>query len=177
VSDALRALYEGDRERAEGLLPPDDRLSVFEAAAFGRTERLAAILSEDPSRARALSEDGFTALHLAVFADQAKAARLLLDRGADVDALSTGSIARVPPLGTAVFVRSQKLARLLLDAGADVNRQGAGGYTALHSAARSGDAELVELLLARGADRGLRASDGSRAVDHAQTDAVRALLT
>jgi ankyrin repeat protein len=176
MSDALRALYEGDAERAQRLLPADDELSVFEAAAFGRTERLAAILTADPAQARARSEDGFTALHLAVFAAQAKAARLLLDRGADVDALSTGAIARVPPLGTAVFVRSPHLARLLLDAGADVNRQGAGGFTALHSAAQSGDAELVRLLLEHGADPGVRASDGTRAVDYARTDEVRAML-
>jgi len=177
VSDALRALYAGETERAEELLPPDEKLSVFEAAAFGRTARLAALLSDDPSRATALSEDGFTALHLAIFAGQPKAARLLLDRGADVDALSTGPIARVPPLGTAVFVRSPQLARLLLDAGADVNRQGAGGFTALHSAAQSGDVELVKLLLERGADPGVRASDGRRAVDCAQNDDVHALLT
>jgi uncharacterized protein len=176
MSDALRALYAGDRERAEQLLPPDEQLSVFEAAAFGRIERLAAILTEDPSQANVRSDDGFTALHLAVFAQQPQAGRLLLDRGADVDALSTGAIARVPPLGTAVFVRSLHLARLLLDAGADVNRQGAGGFTALHSAAQSGDVELVKLLLERGADRGLRASDGKRAVDYAQTDDIRALL-
>jgi uncharacterized protein len=177
VSAALQALYEGDTERAQQLLPPDGLLSVFEAAAFGRTERLAAILSDDSSLASARAEDGFTALHLAVFAKQPKAVRLLLDRGADVDALSTGQIARVPPLGTAVFVRSPPLARLLLDAGADVNRQGAGGFTALHSAAQSGDVELVKLLLERGADPGMRASDGTRAVDHAQTDELRALLS
>jgi ankyrin repeat protein len=177
MSDALRALYEGDVERARRLLPADEKLSVFEAAAFGRTDRLAAILTEDPGQARTLSEDGFTALHLAIFARQPQAARLLIDRGADVDALSTGPIARVPPLGTAAFVHSPPLARLLLDAGADVNRQGAGGFTALHSAAQSGDVELVKLLLERGADRGLRASDGKRATDYAQTDDVRALLT
>jgi uncharacterized protein len=176
VSEALRALYEGDVERAEGLLAPDEKLSIFEAAAFGRSERLAAILTADPAQALARSEDGFTALHLAVFAEQAKAAHLLLDRGADVDALSTGSIARVAPLGTAVFVRSPHLVRLLLDAGADVNRQGAGGFTALHSAAQSGDVELLRLLLERGADAGVRASDGTRAVDYARSDEVRALL-
>jgi ankyrin repeat protein len=177
MSDALRALYAGDLERAEQLLPPDHQLSVFEAAAFGRTERLAAILNDEPSQANARSDDGFTPLHLAIFGERTQATRLLLDRGADVDALSTGVIARVPPLGTAVFRRSVHLSRLLLDAGADVNRQGAGGFTALHSAAQSGEVELVKLLLERGADRGLRASDGKRPADYAQTDEVRALLT
>jgi ankyrin repeat protein len=177
VSDALQALYEGDRERAQRLLPPDAELSVFEAAAFGRFERLAEILTADPSTATARADDGFTALHLAVFAEQPQAARLLIERGADVDALSTGSIARVPPLATAVFVRSATLMRLLLDAGADVNRQSEGGFTALHSAAQSGQVELVRLLLERGADPRLRASDGKRPVDFAPTDAVRVLLS
>jgi hypothetical protein len=64
---------------------------------------------------------GFTALHLAVYAQQEEAARVLLEAGAGVNFRSTGAIARVPPLGTAAFVRSVALARLLLDAGAEVN--------------------------------------------------------
>lgn len=149
--EALEALYAGDAEKARSLLPPDDRLTVFEAAAFGRVEALRRILRDDPAQAVAFSEDGFTALHLAVFGEQKEAARLLIERGADVDALATGSIARVRPLGTAAFVRSAPLMRLLLDAGADVNGAGEGGFTALDSAKQSGDEELVRLLLERGA--------------------------
>jgi ankyrin repeat protein len=152
VSDALQALYAGDVDTARGLLPPDDELSVFEAAAFGRVNALRSILDADPAQARAFSDDGFTALHLAVFAEQEEAARLLIDRGADLDARSTGAIARVPPLGTAAFVRSVPLARLLLDAGADVNGRSDAGSTALNTAAQNGDDELVALLLERGAD-------------------------
>jgi ankyrin repeat protein len=176
VSEALQALYAGDGERARRLLPADVQLSVFEAAAFGRLERLHAILGGDPSQAQAVSGDGFTPLHLAVFAGQAEAARLLIEFGADVDALSVGSIARVPPLGTAAFVRSLELTRLLLDAGADVNRRGEGGFTALHSAAQSGDVELVRLLLECGADPNLRTDDGKRPADYAEAEGVRALL-
>jgi len=151
VSEALEALYAGDAEKARELLPPDDRLTVFEAAAFGRVEALRRILDDDPAQAAAFSEDGFTALHLAVFGKQQETARLLIERGADVDALATASIARVRPLGTAAFVRSVPLARLLLDAGADVNGEGEGGFTALDSAMQSRDEELVRLLCERGA--------------------------
>ncbi len=176
TSEALQALYAGEVEKARELLAPDDELSVFDAAAFGRVERLRAILDDDPVQATALSEDGFTALHLAVFAEQADAAQILIDRGADVNALSSGEIARVPPLGTAAFARSVPLARLLLDAGADVNARGGGGFTALHSAAQNGDEELVRLLLDRGADPGLATDDGKRPADFAADDRVRALL-
>jgi ankyrin repeat protein len=176
MSEALQALFAGDLERARRLLPVDAELSVFEAAAFGRVERLKAIVAGDRSQANALSSDGFTPLHLAVFAEQPDAARVLLEHGADVDALSVGSIALVPPLGTAAFVQSSALARLLLDAGADVNRQGGGGFTALHSAAQSGNADFVRLLLEHGADPNVLTADGKRAADCAQTDEVRTLL-
>jgi ankyrin repeat protein len=90
--------------------------------------------------------------------------------------LSTGSIARVPPLGTAAFVRSVPLARLLLDSGADVNAQGEGGFTALHAATQNGDEALARLLLERGADPGLAAEDGRLPVDLAQDSALREML-
>lgn len=152
MSEAMQALYAGDKEKARQLLPPDAELSVFEAAAFGRLDALRRILTDDQAQANALSDDGFTALHLAVFGEQEEAAQLLIDQGADVDALATSSIAKVRPLGTAAFVRSVPLARLLLDAGADVNGQGEGGFTALDSAKQSGDEKLIRLLLERGAE-------------------------
>ena len=127
TGDAIEALSAGDVERALALLPADDELTVFEAAAFGRLQRLEELLRADPSRAAEVSGDGFTALHLAVFGGQEEAARLLIEHGADVDALATSEIARVAPLGTAAFVRSAPLAALLLDAGADVNRRAPAG--------------------------------------------------
>jgi ankyrin repeat protein len=176
MSKAMEALFEGDVERARALLEPDQQLSIFDAAAFGRIERLRAILVADPSQAAAVSDDGFTALHLAAFAHQAAAARLLIEHGADVNVRSTGTIARVPPLGTAAFVRSVPIARLLLDAGADPNGRGDGGFTALHTAAANGDAALVHLLLDRGADPTAAAGDGKRPADFATGDDVRRLL-
>lgn len=176
MSAALQALYAGDVGKAKTLLPSDGDLSVFEAAAFGRVDRLRSILVDDASQAHALSDDGFTALHLAVFAKQEDAARVLIEHGADVNARSTGTIARVPPLGTAAFVRSVSLARLLLDAGADVNGQGEGGFTALHTAALNGDDELVRLLLARGADVSVATAQGKRPADLAQSEALRTAL-
>jgi 4-hydroxy-4-methyl-2-oxoglutarate aldolase len=115
----MEALYAGDVEQARALLPPDDELSVFEAAAFGRIDRLRSVIATDQSQARAFSDDGFTALHLAVFAQQEEAASVLIEHGADLEAVSTSPLAQVPPLGTAAFVRSVPFVQLLLDAGAD----------------------------------------------------------
>jgi ankyrin repeat protein len=119
ISEALEALYHGDPGRALTLAAPDDQLPAYEAAAFGRVERLRELLDEDPGNANAWSPDGFTALHLAIFGGSEEAVQLLIDRGADVNALATSDIAKVRPLGTAAFVRRPDLEKLLLDAGAD----------------------------------------------------------
>jgi uncharacterized protein len=159
TSEAMQALYGGERERGESLLTPG-RETVFEAAAFGRVARLDGLLSEQPDLVRSWSDDGFTPLHLACFAGGAETTRLLVERGADLEALAHASFAQVRPLGTAAFARDRDSARVLLEAGADSNGRGEGGFTPLHSAAQNGDVELVRLLLRFGADPGATASDG-----------------
>jgi uncharacterized protein len=157
---ALRALYLRGRGLAEELLPADDRLDVFHAAAFGRVERLRALLEADPDGAAAFSADGFTPLHLACFGGSADTVRLLVESGADVEALARNPVARVRPLGTAAFSRQLECTRALLAAGADPNAAGGSGFRALHTAAQNGDVELAELLLEHGADPQLAADDG-----------------
>ncbi len=176
MSEALQALYAGDAKGARDLLGPDETLSVWDAAAFGRVDRLRALVTDDPAQAHARAPDGFTPLHLAIFGGQPEAVQALLEHGADVEALSTGSIARVRPLGTAAFVGSTALAAALLDAGADPNGRGEGGFTALHTAAQSGNVALARVLLDRGADPSLAMDDGTRPADLASDESVRHLL-
>jgi uncharacterized protein len=167
VLPALLALYAGDPELGEELLPPDDELDAAEAAAFGRLGRLEALLEEDPAAANAWSRDGFSPLSLAIFGGQGEAVQLLLDRGADVEALSRHATIQVRPLQTAAFARDAELGRMLLDAGADPNSQAEGGFTALHSAAHNGDLAFARLLLDHGADPTAEIH-GKRPLDFAQ---------
>jgi FOG: Ankyrin repeat len=146
----MHALYRGDGEGVVRLRPADRELTAAEAAAFGRIDRLRALLDEDAERVNERSTDGFTPLHLALFGASEEAVRLLIERRADVEALATASFAKVRPLGTAVFVRSVPLATLLLDAGADPNGEEEGGSTPLDAAVQTGDRELIDLLTARG---------------------------
>lgn len=172
----MQALYEGDVARAQQVLRPDHELTIHEAAAFGRIDRLRELLAGDPESANVFSDDGFTALHLAVFADQEEAARVLVAHGADVNIRSTGPVAQVPPLGTAAFVGSVGMARLLLDAGADVNGREAGGFTALHAAVQKGDVSLARELLDRGADPTLSTEEGKTPADLATSEDLKTLL-
>jgi len=119
ISPALEALYRGEQDEAQRLLAPDDELPAYEAAAFGRIERLGKLLADDPAAANDTSPDGFTALHLAIYGGSEETVQFLLEHGADPNALATAEIARVRPLGTAAFVNRPDLEKILLEAGAD----------------------------------------------------------
>ena len=162
VSEPMQALYEGDLERAERLLAERDEIDVFEAAAFGRTERLRDLLDSDPGLANAFSPDGFTALHFSAFFSHPDAAAALLERGADASARARNAM-EVEPLHSAAAADQLEISRLLLDSGADPNARQEGGFVPLHAAAQNGNAELAKLLLGRGADPALGSNDGKTA--------------
>jgi len=156
MSDVLQAIYRGDREEAERLAAGRE-LNVHEAAALGRPERLQTLLDEDPTRANAFGDDGFHPLGLACFFGHVDAARLLLDRGADVNALSrnehiqTAAIhASAASEGKGELVRYE-LVELVLEHGADPNLPQGGGFRAIDAARQNGDERVEQLLLERGA--------------------------
>jgi ankyrin repeat protein len=157
LSDLLQALYRGESEQVEKLLATNPKLDVFEAAAFGRTDRLRELLDEDPSRATAFGDDGFHPLGLACFFGHLEAARLLLDRGAGVDVLSTNEHVQTAAIHAAAAADGDESARyelvkLALEHGADPNLPQGGGFRAIDAARQNGDARVEQLLLEHGAD-------------------------
>jgi ankyrin repeat protein len=165
ISPLLQAVYRGDRESVDSLLaerPPSD---VFEAAAVGDVERLHELLDADPLLVHAESSDGAGALHLAAYFGHPDAVRLLIDRGADVNAHARG-FNGVAPINSAAATSgsdeptSTECVRLLLAAGADANARQRSGSTALHAAAQSGCAEMARLLVEHGADPDAETDDG-----------------
>ncbi|HEX2045767.1 MAG TPA: ankyrin repeat domain-containing protein [Gaiellaceae bacterium] len=168
MSEILKALYEGDESRVAVLLAEDPELDVFEAAALGRTELVAAHLDADATLAAAFGPGGFTPLHLAAFFRHPQTAQLLVERGAPVDAVARNEEIVVTPLHSAAAARQTETAGLLLERGADPNARQAGGFTPLHAAAQHGDAALAELLIAHGADPAAAADDGRTAAAFAR---------
>lgn len=146
------ALYVHKQDVADVLLEAKPELDVFDASAAGDVDRLTELLDGDADLIGAHSEDGYTPLHFASFFDQGKAVRLLLDRGADVAAVSRNDL-QVQPLHSAVAANSREVAAALLIAGADPNAKQEGGFTPLTGAQqKEKEGDMVRLLMDHGAE-------------------------
>jgi ankyrin repeat protein len=159
MSQLLQALYHGDRARADALLAENPELTIFEAAAAGRTERIRELLREDASLANAFGDDGFHPLGLACFFGHVETARVLLENGADVNALSRNERIQTAAIHAAAASNEEgtdettryELVELVLDHGADPNLPQGGGFRAIDAARQNGDRRVEQLLRERGA--------------------------
>ena len=165
-SPVLAAIYRGHAELAAFIARQRD-LTLPEAAALGDTAEVEAILARDREAVQARSSDGWTPLHLAAFMGHADVARILLDHGADLEAVSTNSIAN-RPLHAALAGKSvTEVIELLIARGADVNARAELDLTPLHLAAARGNMPMTRRLLDLNADPGARMTDGKRPAAYA----------
>jgi len=151
MSPLTAALYYGKRNAVEWLIDRGVSVTIHEAAALGDDETLNYMLNLEPRLLTQISFDGWTPLHLAAFFGGFEAAKLLIERGADVNARSTNAMANMPLHAAAAGSRTG-IVQLLLEKGADPNAKQSGGWTPLHQAADRCDVEMVKLLLRFGAD-------------------------
>jgi ankyrin repeat protein len=158
-SPLLAAIYR-NADQIVSLLAERRELDLHEAAVLGNVERVRELLAADPAQLSSRSADGWTALHLAAFYGKRDVAALLLERGADVGALSSNYMANTALHAALAGREDADAVELLIARGADVNARGAMGYTPLHIAASRGNGALVERLLSSGAHAGARTDDG-----------------
>lgn len=164
MSDEARfwtAVTTGDRATVESLVLASPRLAT--ARRDGVSAILLAMYHHKPDVAACLRPH---AGPLDIFEHRAK-----------VDAASSNGM-HVMPLHSAAAARSVPVARLLLEHGAPVDaRQGHGslGFTPLMEAAFNGQVDMVEALLAHGADPGLQDDHSQTAADHVRAQGHAAL--
>jgi len=89
------------------------------------------------------------AMHLAARADDVPGVKMLLERGAGVDALS---YKKSTPLITAAMFNNVLVASELIKAGSNVNAKNCDGDTALHMAMHGSKLHMVNMLLKAGAE-------------------------
>jgi len=172
TTPVLLAVYARHPEIAESLLTTTGiEPNIFEAAATGRAELVKQFVSRNPELVKAYSPDGWTALHLNF--GNLEVVKVLLDNGADINAVSKNTLSATPLQGAAAFQKVD-LAQLLIARGANVNCHGQEGVTPLHEAAGSGQIEFARLLLDHGANIDAKDDNGKTplaiALEYKQAD-------
>lgn len=150
------------------LMEQGAELDVFEAASVGDVARLEEILAADPDAVRSVSADGWTALHLAAAFSSPEAVELLLEHGAAADAVSRNPQSNQPLHAALALGRNAETVHLLLGNGAKADAVQVGGFTGLFSAAAANRRDLVDMLLAHGANPLHRNDQGKTAADYAR---------
>ena len=177
---------------------------LFEAISSGDVERLRTLVATDTGVAAARNGQGVSALLMTLYHRRNDMTEVLLDAGAPVDVFEAAALGRTDrvreliaqdsslsearsadgftALHLSAFFGHPKTSRLLVEQGADVAAVSTNDTAVrpLHSAAASGSAEIVTLLLEAGAPANERQQGGFTALHAAamqnSTEMARVLL-
>ena len=137
-----------------------DPVPLIEAAKSQDWDKLRTLL-EQGEQATVTSADGATALHWASYWDNIETAELLINAGANPNAMNDlGATA----LWNASLNGSEEMVGMLLRKGADPAISLVSGESPVMTAARTGNAKVVELLLMAGADPNATGARGQTAL-------------
>jgi ankyrin repeat protein len=126
---------------------------IFTAVFGGHVEEVARLLDANPHLMEAREEEEHrTPLLVAAIYGRTDVVRLLLERGADINA---GDDSDITALQYAAEEGHEEVVSILLSCGADSSRRGSSGLTALILSSFSGRLDVVQHLLQHMAGRGL----------------------
>ncbi|VDN03065.1 unnamed protein product [Thelazia callipaeda] len=171
-------------ENADGKTPQDladgDAKTVFtgdykkdellEAAKNGDEESLLSYLTPFNVSCHAVNGRKSTPLHLACGYNRIGVVKILLEKGADVQAVDIGGLV---PLHNACSFGHLEVVVLLLEAGADSQAEDLWNLTPLHEAASKGRLEVVKLLAACGADPTRRSGNSKAPIEFISDENVK----
>jgi ankyrin repeat protein len=128
--------------------------------AQGNADAVAKILETHPEAVNCRDMLGNTALHMAAHQDDYIMASLLINSGADPNARCKRECGGWTPLHTAAKLDHYRIGQLLIDKGCEVDALSEYKSTSLHEAAKHGFSNMLNLLLAHGANAALLDAEG-----------------
>ena len=153
------------RAGADVTAADDHGVTPLERAAENASTAMVEKLLAAGASANAAQTSGLTLLMTAARTGNVQVVNALLARGADVNAATTET--KSTALMWAVAEPHPDIVRALLDAGADPHTSTAKGFPPLLFAARNGDIEMAETLIAAGVDVNDTGVDGTHALPYA----------
>lgn len=151
------AVAEGHQDVQDLLLTARAGELAWMAIDNGLTDMLPELLKRSDAPLTYRGWEDQTLLHLATDIGDSYTIGLLLEAGAEANAVDRWN---ETPLYNAARSASQDIVDLLLNAGNKLDHRNHNGLTPLHAAARAGNDDGIPLLIERGADINARDADG-----------------
>src|SRR5262249_31326781 len=138
-------------EMVHTLLAKSPPLEFYELCGLGRSAEVAKQVAAHPDLATSWTKWGWSVLHLAAFSGDVETVRILVEHGADIQARARTQFLNTP-LQTALLAGQFDTTKYLLEHGADALVRQSKGFAPIHEAVFIGRQDLVDLLLAHGAE-------------------------
>lgn len=140
----------------------------YQAAHWGNRRMLNILLERGPD-INEFDSDGIAALHHAVLNGDLASVQLLLELGANSNAISDDPCNKIAPLHLVPEIHCERMIKLLFDRGADLEARDYIGRTPLYVSCQSGFFENVRLLMEMGANMWVKDDSGGTLL-HAAVD-------
>lgn len=131
--------------------------NIFDAVDKSDMERVKILLLDNPECIKQRDEKfGSTPLHKAASNGQIEICKLLIEKGADIQAINNS---QETPLHFASYNGHLGVAKLLINKGVDIKQQGRQGGSNLHMAAWGGHPEMIKFFIEKGINANIQDSN------------------
>jgi len=168
-TELFAACTEGDVAKAKELLKKETKETIDQVDFYGYTALHAAceaghadlivpLLEAGADINRATYDATFTSLHHALAKRKWDCAKILIDKGADVNLLNEGGVFG-SSLHYAIYQGEEEFVKLIVAKGGDVNLISGQGYTPIHMAVINDQLAILDVLIKSGADVNIKDED------------------